>query len=90
MEKEELGSTTKGLSKLVLVHKQKSSNNLTVKTKELTQPSDIKEESKISPDDITPLSGASTGMEFDGSSKKSSKRSPVIKMSAYCVMEGKT
>ena len=52
-----------------------------------------KEETKTSPDDITPHSAVSTGMEFEleNSSKKSNKRiSPMIKVSAYHVMEGKT
>tara|TARA_B110000305_G_scaffold109687_1_gene123509 strand:- start:114 stop:290 length:177 start_codon:yes stop_codon:yes gene_type:complete len=52
-----------------------------------------REESKVSPDDTTPQSGISSGMEFDmdSSSKRSNKRiSPMVKMSAYHVMEGKT
>ena len=52
-----------------------------------------REESKTSPDDITPHSAVSSVMEFDmdNSSKKSKSRiSPVVKVSAYHVMEGKS
>ena len=55
----------------------------------VTRKTSNNEELKTSTDDITPQSGVSSGMDFEGSPKKN-KRGPLKdKMSAFNLMEGK-
>ena len=84
--------TSLKLTKLSLNEQENNKNDLQVQTKAMKM-SNPGEESKISQDDMTPNSAAGSGMDFDtdNSSKKSVKRiSPMLKVSAYNVMEGKT